>query len=352
MLFYDATKISTRKITDEGYLQVSALAARPGIQNYSYMDFPAADLPGDLQGSGNIRILRPAEVVKDSAPGFSFKPVTIDHPSEQVNASNYRKYSVGIVTDSEVIETGDIKARLTVQDANAIRVIDSGKKQVSLGYDADIDWTGGTDDTYGDYDAVMTNITGNHLAIVDRARAGSAYRLFDKHTVKEQNMPEIKDAEMIRENEQLKIAVKDAETEHEKTKSALTDAETKLATVSAELETVKKQIVTDAEISERVETAVNERLAVIDSARKVMPDLDTAGKSTSEIQLAVIDHLTGGNSKPEGASIAVVYDAVTAINVSKTETIQSAITTKVDESTSVADSARAEMIARRAGKQE
>ena len=345
MLLFDAATVTTRKKTPEGYLQVSALAGRPGIQLYSPEDFPS--LPEHIQGLSTIRILRPDNVVRDSAQTFRAKPVTIEHPPVMVDASNIKKYSVGIVDAVEVVEDNNLKTDLLVQDGEAIMVIDAGKQQISLGYDANIDWTGGVDETYGAYDASFTAIAGNHLAIVDRARAGSAYRLFDSAKNEETNMTEIKDAEVIRENEQLKIAVKDAQSENEKLQTAVTDAESKVATLAAELEATKKMIISDAEIADRVEKAASEKLAVIDSARRAYPEVEVEGKSTQEIQLAVIDHLTGGKSKPEGELISGIYDALINLPVVKTEKLQNAIATPVADSP--VNDARAKMIARRGG---
>lgn len=354
MLFFDAAKVTTRKKTSEGYLQVSALAGRPGIQNYSPADFPREALPAGIRDAMTIKLLRPDNVVKDSATSFRMKPVTVEHPPEMVNASNVKKYQVGIVDGIEVVDGANIKASLLVQDNDAIAVIDSGKEQVSLGYDAEISWESGTDETHGMYDGIMTAITGNHLAIVDRARAGSAYRLFDTaNKSQEKTMAEIKDAEVIRENEQLKIAVKDAKTEAEKLTTSLMDAESKIATLAAELEETKKLVVTDAEINDRVEKAASAKLAVIDSARKAWDKVDTNGKTTVEIQLAVIDHLTGGASKPDATRpelVAAVYDALIAAPRIKTEQLQTAIGMPVTDSASITDSARAKMIARRGGK--
>lgn len=353
MLFFDAAKVTTRKKTSEGYLQVSALAGRPGIQNYSPADFPRESLPAGIRDAMTIKLLRPDNVVKDSATSFRMKPVTIEHPPEMVNASNVKKYQVGIVDGIEIVDGNNVRASLLVQDNDAIAVIDSGKEQVSLGYDAEISWESGTDETHGMYDGIMTAITGNHLAIVDRARAGSAYRLFDTANKQEKTMAEIKDAEVIRENEQLKIAVKDAKTEAEKLTASLTDAESRIATLAAELEETKKMVVTDAEINDRVEKAASAKLAVIDSARKAWDKVETNGKTTVEIQLAVIDHLTGGASKPDATRpelVAAVYDALIAAPRIKTEQLQNAIGTPVADGVSLEDSARAKMIARRGGK--
>jgi len=266
------------------------------------------------------------------------------------NVSKYQKGVIGSITP----QVPDLKFGLLIQDSSAIRAVEAGRVQNSLGYNADIDWTGGIDERYGAYDGVMRNIKGNHVAIVDRARAGSAYRLFDAATNNEEKdtmSTEAKD--VLIENGKLQAAVTDAESQITTLKAQLADAETAKAAIAAELEETKKSVITDAEIAEKVESGIKERMSVIDSAKAVMPDLDVAGKSATEIRLAVIDHLTGGKSKPDASNtelVASVYDAVCVVPRSKSKEISDAISTP-NSNVGVADAARQRMQARKAGKE-
>jgi hypothetical protein len=324
------------------------------VQVYTHGDSVFDSRPDNLKHLDEIRLLRPESEVFDetSLESFRLKPVTDNHPPEMVNASNVSKYQKGVI-GSITPQIPDLKFGLLIQDSSAIRAVEAGRVQNSLGYNADIDWTGGVDDKYGAYDGVMRNIRGNHVAIVDRARAGSAYRLFDAATNTEETKmsTELKDA--LTENGKLQAAITDAESQIATLKAQLADAETAKASIAAELEETKKSVITDAEIAEKVDAGVKERLSVIDSAKAVMPDLDVAGKSATEIRLAVIDHLTGGKSKPDASNtelVASVYDAVCVVPRSKSKEISDAISTP-NGNVNIVDAARERMIARKMGKE-
>lgn len=354
MFFYDAGKTTSRKITDEGFLQVEALVGRAGVQVYSHGDPVYDSRPANLKDLTEIRLLRPDSEVFDekSLESFRLKPVTENHPPEMINASNVAKYQKGVI-GSVTPQPPDLKFGLLVQDSGAIRAVEAGRVQNSLGYNADIDWTGGTDEVYGVYDGVMRNIKGNHVAIVDRARAGSAYRLFDAATNNEETKMsnEINDA--LIENGKLQAAITDANSQIATLKSQISDAETAKAGIAAELEQAKKQVITDAEIAVKVEAGIKDRMDVIDSARAVMPELDVAGKSATEIRLAVIDHLTGGKSKPDATNaelVASVYDAVCVVPRSKSKEISDALSAG-GQNVNIVDAARQRMMDRKAGKE-
>ena len=358
MLIHDNGKISTRTITDEGYLNVTAYAGRAGVQIYGPGDAVYEQRPVELKDAIAIRLLRPVKEVfaEDSLKTYPLKPTTINHPPESVIADNIKKYSVGVIKNAEKYYNS-VKTDLVIQDSTAIRTVEAGKNQVSLGYSADINWSGGVDPDFGDYDGVMTNIKINHLAIVDRARAGADYRLLDaaknnqSNEETEQMSTELKDA--LTENGKLQAAITDAESQIQTLKTELADSETAKAKLAAELEDAKKQIVTDSEIAKRVDEGIKTRLAVVDSAREVMPKLEIDGKSTAEIQLAVIDHLTGGKSKPDAENTELVdsvFNAVLSVPKSKTKEINDALSTKKVE-LSDSEAARQRMMDRKAGKE-
>jgi hypothetical protein len=359
MIFYDAGKISSRKKTPEGYLVVDALAGRAGVQEYSPLDL-GDGVPGALKGLKKIRLLRPESeaLSPESVASFKSKPVTIGHPPKLLTNATVKQHQMGMIEDI-FVDGPDIKARLIVQDATAISAIGAGMEQVSLGYNADIKWGAGVDDLHGAYDGRIENILGNHLAIVDgvtfSGRAGSKYRLLDAAEKQQETImsTEIMDA-LAAENKTLKMAVNDAKEELIGFKQQIMDSEKKLAKVAAELETTKKAVVTDAEINERINEGVKSLVTVIDAARTICPDMETDGKSVTEIQLGIIEHLTGGQSKPDAgnpALVASVFDAVRNVSVSKTKQINDALAAGGDNKNPV-DKSREMMIARRSGKQE
>lgn len=168
--FLDKATIGTVNRTSEGYVTARAKAVRAGVQDYR-----ASEL--GLIGNHIVRVMRPETEVfaVDSVKGFAHAPVTNDHPAEMVDADNWRELAVGEV-GANVMRDGEFLALdLILKDAAAIKAFDSGKKELSAGYTAEIEFVDGV----AEYDAIMKNIRINHLALVDAARAGSEARIGD-----------------------------------------------------------------------------------------------------------------------------------------------------------------------------
>lgn len=167
-------KITHRTVTDEGFLHVPAKVARTGIQQYLAREL---QLPGDPNRI--VRVMRPEDSVfePEYLESFDGADITLDHPPEFVNAKNYQTYSRGVVRGPGV-RTGDdwIECNIIVKDAAATKAINDGKAEVSVGY------TSVYDDNVpegADYEFIQRNMRVNHVAIVDRARAGSLARVYD-----------------------------------------------------------------------------------------------------------------------------------------------------------------------------
>lgn len=162
-------------MTPEGFLLCAGVAiARTGRQVYS-----TAELPLDGDADGLIMVERDADAVFDEATLASFegKPVTIDHPDEFVNPSNWKTLSVGVTQN---VRRGDgiaddlLLADLLITDQQAIEAV-RGKdlREVSCGYEADYE-----QDAPGK--GRQLNIVGNHVALVERGRAGPRCSIKDK----------------------------------------------------------------------------------------------------------------------------------------------------------------------------
>jgi hypothetical protein len=129
-------------------------------------------------------VLRDAEQVFDQRAAHSFigKPITDDHPHEAVNAGNWKDHARGTVMGAKWEEGGYLAFDLLLTDAAAIQAVDGGKRELSNGYSSTLQ--------FGDYTAAdgtkcqarQTNIVGNHIAIVDRGRAGPDCRIVDAAT--------------------------------------------------------------------------------------------------------------------------------------------------------------------------
>jgi len=128
----------------------------------------------------------PEEVfAKDSLDSLRLIPITNDHPTEKVTPDNIDKLQVG-VTGEDVCradfcgEEGaymyktdgtQVTIPLKITRRDAIDAVMAGKRALSCGYACDLEMASGT---WGGvhYDAIQRNIRYNHVAIVDRGRAG------------------------------------------------------------------------------------------------------------------------------------------------------------------------------------
>lgn len=156
----------TRRLTPEGYLLCEGVAiARTGEQVYS-----KSELALDPGSDGLIIVMREAEHVfhPDAVASFEGKPVTVEHPNEFVNPSNYKELEVGTahnVRRGEGIEDDVLLADLLIKDPEAILMVNKYKPEISCGYKSEYkQLVPGR--------ATQTQIVGNHVALVDRGRAG------------------------------------------------------------------------------------------------------------------------------------------------------------------------------------
>lgn len=304
MFLKDRLNLNTeRKYTDEGFLVVPARISRVGIQEYLAVEMGLTDR--DMQDI--IRVYRPEEEVFDEASLASFanKPVTNNHPPELVNASNAKQYSVGHAGPQVTRDGSFSKAELFIIDANSIADIESGKAELSNGYTADIDWTPGVTPDGEQYDAVQSNIKGNHIAIVERGRAGRDCRVADQlpnsgdrlamakitidgvdYEVSDQAAQAVgklhtrlKDAEMSAEEIEKEKKAKEDEAEAEKEKAKATEDSYK-----AKLDDLKSKIPT----ADTLDKLVADRTALVDKAKKVLPEIEWEGKDSATLMKEVV----------------------------------------------------------------
>ncbi|MEO9299007.1 DUF2213 domain-containing protein [Devosia alba] len=173
MFFADAAaSLEGYRLTADGFLVADVRFARTGIQTYAGFELDRRDLP-------TVSVYRPgAEVFSANAMrSFAGRPLTLGHPVEAVSAQTWRQHSIGRMGE-EITRDGEfVRGTVIVQDAAGIEMIRNGTRELSAGYQCEIQWeTGQTSDGQG-YQAVQRTIRGNHVAIVGRARAGSACRI-------------------------------------------------------------------------------------------------------------------------------------------------------------------------------
>ena len=152
--------------TPEGYLVcVDSVLARTGKQTYR-----RDELFHDNDAT-EIEVDRPENEVfsEQTLASFENKPLTIEHPEEDVNPHNYKTYAVGFIRDiKRGTDNGEpvMLGTLVVTDEDAIKDIEDGKlPELSCGYDCDI---------ADDDNPQQRNIRGNHVALCEHGRAGNA----------------------------------------------------------------------------------------------------------------------------------------------------------------------------------
>ena len=174
-------QITRREYTDEGFLRVPGHVARTGIQEYL-----ARELGLDGDPNRIVRVYRPAEEVfsSDSLATYDAADVTNNHPKELVSAKTYRDVVAGVVRGPGRQDGDFVLCDLIVKDKKTIEDIQAGKCELSAGYTAIYEPISGKTEDGQDYDYVQREIRINHVAVVDRARAGANARVFDHNPEK------------------------------------------------------------------------------------------------------------------------------------------------------------------------
>jgi len=174
----DTITVSSRKITDHGFLEAPAILARTGVQQYTRRELGITD--GDP--TSIIRLYRPADEVfnPESMSSFEANPITLNHPKgNRVAADNWRNVAVGDVHGVHQSPDG-MAGRVVIRDARAVKAVQQdGKTALSNGYTFTLDPTPGTTEDGQVYDGIQRNIRGNHVAIVDVARGGPICQIAD-----------------------------------------------------------------------------------------------------------------------------------------------------------------------------
>lgn len=176
-------KLSEHKYkTPEGYLIcVDAVLARTGKQSYMRSELFDTDDESEVDVDR-----RPEEVFSpETLASFENKPITKNHPDEDVNSENIKEYSVGFVRDvHKGYDNGQpvILGTLVIQDAETIKEIEDGEyTQLSCGYNCDV---------IDEENPQQKCIRGNHIALCEQGRAGNA-RIVDSKMKKDSNLSEV-----------------------------------------------------------------------------------------------------------------------------------------------------------------
>ena len=296
------------KRTADGYLVAVARVGRANnIQLYTGDEMEKPEMPF-------VRVYRPASEVfsKDAMTSVAHKPMTNDHPIDGVSAVTWKRDAIGQMGD-EITKDGEfVRVPLVMMDGAAIKDYEAGKRELSLGYKADIEWTGGVTDGGEEYDAIQRNIRVNHVALVDQGRANQEFRIGDSanqwgarpttrstddrtHSMTDKLRAVVVDGLSVNTTDEgalaidkLQKAVTDAQKQtadaEAKAITDMSEKEKKVAKLQAEIDDLKGKAMDDAAIDKRVQV----RAELIGKAKVIAKDLDTTGVSDAGIRKATV----------------------------------------------------------------
>lgn len=273
--------ITRREYTPEGFIRVPGMVARTGIQDYLASELK---LPGDPNRI--VKVYRSAEEVFDahSLESYSGADVTLNHPAGLVTSANYKLTSSGVVRSQGRQAVDFVECDLIIKDAAAIKAVEGGKCELSAGYTAIYEHGPGVTADGQAYEYVQRFIRINHVAIVDRARAGAQARIMDTDQTKigarkmsvmitndagrQIDVTEPANATMVADAfDRLLVKVADAEAKVKEADAKTKDAEEETEKVKGELADAKA-LTADTAILERL-TEVNRITGI---ARRIVGD--------------------------------------------------------------------------------
>lgn len=230
---------SSRTYDDKGYLHCRARVARSGVQRYYGFELGLNDAARKFK---LFDVYRPDDVIfSDNAlSDYLNTDITNDHPGTLVNSKNFSSLSKGTVVSVGTRDPDDpryVRCDLLVKDAATIKDIEAGKANISAGYSADLDFTPGETPDGDPYQAIVTAIHLNHVAIVEKGRAGEA-RICD-NAVKGDLMDVSIGSFQLTLDDRVAVAVKE---ELEKIQAKINDANALLDAKSAEIEKLKAKL--------------------------------------------------------------------------------------------------------------
>ena len=210
----------------------SLLCRNVPIARVGWMVYGPGETPIEVsKDTGLAYVVRDAETLfsPECIGSFMGAAIVDEHPDDDVTPDNWRKLSKGFATTNVRQGTGDdadiLLADLIITDADLIKAVLDGKREVSCGYDADYSQT-------GEGQGKQTGIIGNHIALVEKGRCGPRCAIGDRaHQPKEKTM-KTKSRILINRSTQRRVVldaaqkrVRDAEAELEQAQELADAAE-------------------------------------------------------------------------------------------------------------------------------
>lgn len=289
---FDRGVVSKATITNEGYLKADAIVTRTGVFLYQNAD-------------GTIRreLRHPDDVFQaDSLDSLKMKPITNGHPKDRlVTSDNAKELSIGYTGETVRLDGQYVITPVLITDQVGVEEVKShSKRELSLGYTVDLIREDGVYNGL-EYTHRQTNIKYNHLAIVDRARAGSEARIhLDKDDAEE--------VELTRTDERFSVIHHEDGTQEDKNETVTLKGNEVMAENQTALVTLDG---IDYKSTPEVANAYQKACKSVDEFKAKLDSMTTEFEKL----------------KAEKDALSEKYDA--AINVDHSETIREAVKTRV-----------------------
>lgn len=250
------------------------------------------------------------------------KPVTDGHPDGLVTKNNSQELLKGMTASNAHIEGDMLYNDITITDAALIdKVRNNGKRELSIGFETEVvPQSGELNGVH--YDSVQKNIKINHVAVVERGRAGHEVRLLgDAAIAVEENKGAsmettkvrlgdsdinvaVSDAEKVTkldaENSEkskridsLKGQIKELQDKLEEEEGKAKSAQDKADAALKENDSLKSKYEGDS-FDEKVQKAMEARMDLIDTVRPYLGDsYDFKGKGEKALKVDAIKKKRG-----------------------------------------------------------
>lgn len=298
---YDRAEVKARRNQD-GFIHDTPVLTRTGVFIYHNPD-----------GSERREYRPPDEVfAQDSLNAYKGIPITRGHPGK-VTSSNAKNHTIGTVLSAARQDGNNLLADIVIHDPAAIN---AGNKELSVGYELDLEETAGITPEGERYDAIQRNIRPNHLAIVSKGRAGNARLNMDGNEAvddKDETMTKIRldngieyDAapEVIQAHNQLKQDAAEAKSKQAQAEARADSAEADLKALQDKQPQIKQDALKEAR--ERLQLEAVAKTHGVDFKE------DTAAR---EIKVAVIKAIRGDALVLDGKTddyVAAAFDMALA----------------------------------------
>ena len=310
-----------RTMTDAGQMHVPCKFARVGAQLYTAKQLGLVDeAPNKI-----VTVHRDEATVFDEASMETFRsaPVTLGHPIDdagqpvKLTADNAKELQVGMLEGMPTRDEDTLGGVLILSAKEAIDALEDGTQELSAGYTCDI--------VVVDGKYYQRNVRANHIAIVDKGRAGSSCRVSDE-------------AELLMEDayQALEVDLADAvakasesATKAEALQVVVDDAKAAAELVEVELTKTKLELA-DAILA--ASEGVIERCSAIENARLVADMRDLSDKSVAEIhKLVVVDQMPEKDFEKKSPEFMAAMFEILVDNASSGDTPMGKLIKKADD---------------------